>query len=102
MAKKMKVTGRQKLQIVGAVLLLLCFLPLPYGFYTIVRVAMAIMSVYFAFDYFVKDKKDLAITFVVIALLFQPFFKLALGREVWLIVDVAVAILLLVLALRRK
>ena len=62
MAKKMKVTGRQKLQIVGAVLLLLCFLPLPYGFYTIVRVAMAIMSVYFAFDYFVKDKKDLAIT----------------------------------------
>ena len=57
----MKVTGRQKLQIVGAVLLLLCFLPLPYGFYTIVRVAMAIMSVYFAFDYFVKDKKDLAI-----------------------------------------
>lgn len=102
MAKKMKVTGRQKLQIVGAVLLLLCFLPLPYGFYTIVRVVMAIMSVYFAFDYFVKDKKDLAITFVVIALLFQPFFKLALGREVWLIVDVAVAILLLVLALRRK
>ena len=102
MAKKMKITGRQKLQIVGAVLLLLCFLPLPYGFYTIVRVVMAIMSVYFAFDYFVKDKKDLAITFVVVAVLFQPFFKLALGREVWLIVDVAVAILLLVLALRRK
>lgn len=98
----MKITGRQKLQIVGAVLLLLCFLPLPYGFYTIVRVVMAIMSVYFAFDYFVKDKKDLAITFVVVAVLFQPFFKLALGREVWLIVDVAVAILLLVLALRRK
>ncbi|MBR5476891.1 MAG: hypothetical protein IKV19_00400 [Bacteroidaceae bacterium] len=98
----MKITGRQKLQIAGAILLLLCFLPLPYGFYTIVRVAMAIMGAYFASDYFVKDKKELAITFVVVAVLFQPFFKLALGREIWLIVDVAVAILLLVLALRRK
>lgn len=98
----MRLTGRQKLQIGVAILLLLCFLNLPYGFYTIVRVVAAIIGAYFAIDYFVNGKKELALTFVVIAVLFQPFSKLPLGREIWLIVDVAVAILLLVLALKKR
>lgn len=36
-----------------------------------------------------------------LALLFQPFFKIALGRELWNIVDVIVAIGLLI-SLRKK
>ena len=35
--------------------------------------------------------------FAALALLFQPFFKVALGRVVWNIVDVIVAIGLLIL-----
>lgn len=34
----------------------------------------------------------LAITFGGLALLFQPFFKIALGRTMWNVVDVVVAI----------
>ncbi|TXD76113.1 DUF6804 family protein [Algoriphagus ratkowskyi] len=34
--------------------------------------------------------------YVVFALLFQPFFKIALGKEVWNIVDVIVGVGLLV------
>ena len=38
--------------------------------------------------------------FAALALLFQPFFKVALGRVVWNIVDVIVAIGLFILLIR--
>ena len=95
-------TTQQKIQIVGAIILLLCILPMPYGFFIIVRVATTIISAFLAYNYYQQKKQGLAITFGIIAVLFQPFFKLALGREMWLIVDVIVAVLLLFLALRKK
>lgn len=95
-------TTNQKIQIIGAVVLLLCILPLPYGFFTIVRVVITFISLYFAYEYFTNNKKGLALTFAVIAVLFQPFVKLPLGREVWLVVDIIVAILLLFLAFKKE
>jgi hypothetical protein len=88
--------------IVGAIILLLCILPMPYGVYMIVTVATTIIAGYLAYNYYNKKKQQLAITFLVIALLFQPFIKFDLGREIWLVVDIIVAILLLILALRKK
>lgn len=100
--KNKKIGTKQNIQIASAILLLLCFLPMPYGFYTIVRLAMTIISGYLAYDYYTHNKKQLAVTFSIIAVLFQPFIKLALGREIWQVVDVVVAILLLILAFRKK
>ena len=40
------------------------------------------------------------VVFIVLAVLFQPFAKIALGRLVWNIVDVAVAIYLLYLSFK--
>ena len=93
---------RQKIQIAGVITLLLCILPLPYGLFTIVRIITMVISGYLAYEYFSNKKNELALTFLIIAIIFQPFIKFSLGREIWLIVDVAVAILLLVLALRKK
>ena len=100
--KSKKPGAKQNLQIAGAILLLLCILPMPYGFFTIVRLAMTIISGYLAYNYFSQNKKELAITFSIVAILFQPFIKFALGREVWLVVDVVIAIFLLILAIRKK
>ena len=97
-----KTNTTQNIQIAGAIILLLSILPLPYGFYTIVKVAMMIISGYLAYRYYSQRKEELAITFLVICILFQPFVNFALGRQVWLIVDIVVAILLLLLAFRRK
>lgn len=102
MEKKVKLDSTQKIQLVGAAILLLCVFPLPYGFFTIVRVVTTIISLYLAYTYFTQNKKELAITFTIVAVLFQPFIKLALGREVWLVVDVLVAVFLIVLAVKRK
>lgn len=92
----------QKIQIGAAALLLLCLIPFPYGVYTLARFIMMILGGYLAYHYYSIDKKALAILFGAIALLFQPFVKLALGRELWMVVDVVVAILLLVLAFKDK
>jgi len=48
---------------------------------------------YFAY----KDKQNiLAIVFVLLAILFQPFEKIALGRTLWNIVDVIVGVGLII------
>ena len=73
-------------------LLLLCLAPMPYGYYQLVRfVAMVVFGV-MAYKYYEEKKNVLAITFGALALLFQPFIKVAMGRTMWNVVDVAVAI----------
>lgn len=55
-----------------------------------------------AYQYYVKKQELWAVAFGALALLFQPFFKVALGRTMWNIVDVVVAIILLVMAFIDK
>jgi len=55
-----------------------------------------------AYGYWQKEKKPLAVTFGALALLFQPFAKIALGREMWNVVDVIVAIGLIVMVIADK
>ena len=51
-----------------------------------------------------EGKKAESALYGVLALLFQPFFKIALGREIWNIVDVVVGIglILSISASKRK
>lgn len=81
-----------------AVLMLLCLSPMPYGYYQLVRVVAMIAFAIMDYQYYVVEKVPLAITFCGLALLFQPFIKVALGRTLWNVVDVIVAVLLIVLA----
>ena len=80
-----------------AIILLLCLADLPYGFYTLVRFVSAFAFAYLSYDYFKSKKNGLGFVFAALALLFQPFFKVALGRTIWNIVDVIVAVGLLYL-----
>ncbi|HBC20786.1 MAG TPA: hypothetical protein DC009_01535 [Porphyromonadaceae bacterium] len=78
-----------------AVLLLLCLAHMPYFFYMLVRFVAAAAFVYLAYVYFRARRGGLGVLFVLLALLFQPFFRFPLGRLVWNVIDVAVAALLL-------
>lgn len=86
------------LYIILALLLLLCLAPMPYGYFMIVRLLAMVYFAYFAYRFFTADKESLAIVFVSLALLFQPFLKIALGRQMWNVVDVVVAAFLIVLS----
>jgi hypothetical protein len=63
----------------------------PNGYYQLVRV---VATAAFAFLAYQERENSLFLVFIGLALLFQPFEKIALGRTVWNIVDIAVALFL--------
>lgn len=83
-----------------AAVLLLCLFDMPYGFYTFVRFSATAAFCYFAFKAYESGNKDRMILFIALAVLFQPFIKIPLGRVIWNIVDVIVAIYLISLLLK--
>lgn len=80
------------IKIVLAIVLLLCLLDMPYGFYQFVRFVALIGFGILAYKAKEENKNTEMIIYGGLALLFQPFFKIALGREMWNIVDVIVGI----------
>ena len=79
------------LHLIVAGMLVLCLLPMPYGFYALVRLMAAAAFAWWAYNYHKKEKVEMMVTFIALALLFQPFAKVALGREVWNLVDAFLA-----------
>ena len=75
-----------------AIVLFLCLLDMPYGYYQLVRFVALIGFGILAYKAKEEKKNTEMIIFGGIALLFQPFFKIALGREIWIILDVIVGI----------
>ena len=69
---------------------------MPYGYYQFVRFVALVGFALLAFNSYEKGLTNNTIVYIGFALLFQPFIKIALGRELWNIVDVAVAIWLIV------
>ena len=80
-----------------AALMLLCLAPMPYGYYTLVRIIATVVFGIYAYRCIVAKNEGLTLVFVTLALLFQPFVKVGLGRIIWNVIDVIVAIGLIVL-----
>ncbi|MDG1245912.1 MAG: hypothetical protein P8N74_05405 [Polaribacter sp.] len=67
-----------------------------YGFYQFVRFVALIGFGILVYKANEQNKNTEMMIYGGLALLFQPFFKIALGREMWNIVDVIVGAILLV------
>jgi hypothetical protein len=83
------------LKILLVALLLSCLAEMPYGYYQFVRFVGLVGFALLAYDSFRAGQVLIAIVYVCLALLFQPFIKVAFGRTGWNVVDVVVAIFLL-------
>lgn len=70
----------------------LCLAEMPYGFYQFVRIVGLIGFAILAYQANQQGRQTEMIVYWGFALLFQPFFKVALGREIWNIVDALVGI----------
>ena len=79
-----------------AILFFLCLAVMPYGYYQCVRFAGLIGFAILAFQANQQGRQTEMIIYGGLALLFQPFFKIALGRQMWNIVDVVVGIGLII------
>lgn len=80
-----------------AVALIVCLFPMPYGYYTLVRFVAMIIFGCMAFSFYKNVNISLCVIAGSLALLFQPFFKIVLGRTMWNVIDVIVAIALVAL-----
>ena len=85
-----------------AAMLLLCLAPMPYGYFMLVRYAMMIAGGVMAYLYYQRKKLTAVWVFVSLAVLFQPIYKIALGRTLWNVVDVIVAVLMVGLYLLER
>lgn len=85
-----------------AAMLLLCLAPMPYGYFMLVRFVMMVAFGWMAYLYYLRQKTVATCVFAVLALLFQPIYKIALGRAMWNVMDVLVAVLLIGLFVLEK
>lgn len=67
------------IKIVLAILFFLCLADMPYGFYQFARFAGLIGFALLAYQAKQQGRQTEMIIYGVLALLFQPFFKIALG-----------------------
>lgn len=78
-----------------AIMLLAALLDMSYGYYQLLRFVATICFGYFAFKAGEAGDQRALWIYGALALLFQPFFKVALGRELWNVIDAVVAVGLL-------
>lgn len=88
------------IKIIIAIMSLVCLLDMPYGYYQLYR--FTAMGVFFYLAYAEQEKKEWMIVWLVSGLLVQPFFKVALGRDIWNFVDVIWAVILIVSIFKMK
>jgi hypothetical protein len=101
----MKPTPETLIKIALAVLLLLCLFHMPYGYYQLFRYIAVVGFAILAYYEYERKRIPLVILFVGLALLFQPFSKVPLGRHQWIIIDVIVAaglVLTIFLGIHKK
>ncbi|MDR2839801.1 MAG: hypothetical protein LBV75_00830 [Paludibacter sp.] len=79
-----------------SILLFLCLLDMPYGFYQLVRFVALVCFAVLAYWAYKEENNAEMIVCIILAILFQPFAKIALGRMMWNIVDVVIGFALLV------
>ncbi len=84
------------IKLILSILFFICLADMPYGYYQLVRFIALIGFAILAYIANEQKQKIEAIVFICLAILFQPLIKIALGRELWNVVDVVVGIGLIV------
>ncbi|MGO7532434.1 DUF6804 family protein [Rhizobium sp. WYCCWR 11146] len=95
---------QSRLYFAAAAMLCLATLPLPYGYYMLLRLVVAVAACLAAFKFYSeKSQVDWKVCFFGgLALLFNPLLPVFLTRSLWLWIDLAAALLFCYAALRRR
>jgi uncharacterized membrane protein len=88
--------------IVSIVMLFLAILPMPYGYYMLIRLVVCGTAIYVAYYAKQVNREKWMWAMGFIALLFNPLILIPLDRATWSLVDLAVAILFIVSLVKIK
>jgi len=78
---------------ISAVMLLIAILPLPYGYYILLRWIISSSAIFLAWVANELGKKFWLFLMIIIVLLFNPIAPIHLDKGTWVIIDLIVAIL---------
>ena len=90
------------LKVFLTIILFFCLFDMPYSYYQFVRFVAMVGFAYFAYSANEENNKNKVFVYIALALLFQPFVKIALGRTFWNIVAVSVGVGLLLSLMTTK
>ncbi|MFN5003950.1 MAG: DUF6804 family protein [Bacteroidota bacterium] len=92
----------QVLKIIVAILLFVCLLEMPYGYYQFVRLIATIAFLFFAVKSNGRKDEFFFPIYCAFAILFQPFFKISLTRELWNIADMIIGAILVFSTFKKE
>lgn len=76
-----------------ASLLLLALLPLPFGYYQILRITVFIIAVFIAYKHLSSKGWDkILVVFLFIAIIYNPLYPVHFSRSVWLLINIGAAL----------
>ena len=90
------------IKIVLAILFFLCLFDMPYSYFQLVRFGALIGFGILAFKANENNNQTEMVIYVALAILFQPIFKIAIGRDLWNVIDVIVGVGLLITIFKDK
>ena len=70
-----------------ALMLFIGLAPLPYGYYMLLRIVACGVFIYATLIASRKDSKILPWLFALVAILFNPLFKIHFNKEIWMVID---------------
>ncbi|MFC1988317.1 DUF6804 family protein [Chloroflexota bacterium] len=79
--------------VIAAIMLLIAVAPLPYGYYTFLRLAICGISIYIAVKAYQWNTVWAIWVFGAIAALFNPIIPIHLTKEIWQPIDLITAII---------
>jgi Family of unknown function (DUF6804) len=88
-------------KIILAILFLLCLLDWSYSYFQLVRFLGMVGFAYLAYNDFNKNK-TWSYVWIASAILINPLIKIALGRNIWNVVDVIWSLLLIISMLKKR
>lgn len=83
-------------------ILVIATLPLPYGYYQFLRVLVSFTLTY---DFILNRKNlqyNVILIYIIVIIIFNPVFPIYLNRELWVMIDFVVAILVAISILSKK
>lgn len=78
-----------------AAMLFLGVAPLPYGYYTLLRLVTCGVFAFASFLAFKRAVPNLAWLYALVALIFNPIMKIYLSKGSWTLIDIGAGLLLL-------
>ncbi|KAI3590245.1 hypothetical protein D9X30_4853 [Cupriavidus sp. U2] len=79
----------------ASALLLIAVAPLPYGFYVLLRLVATCVFAWAAYVAVQRRQSILPWVYGLLALVFNPFVKVFFPKDLWMVVDLAAAALLI-------